>query len=192
MFATCPTCGAANLEGADECAQCGADLRTVGLPAAKSPVETSIMQLPLTALQLTPVHAVTPDTTLDVAVQTLCRQKVDMLEVVEDGRLIGLISVRDIMNRVGPDYRNKLSLPVSQFMTRNPETLARDVPIAFGLNKMDVGGYRHVPVVQDERLVGVASVRDMIRYLVKHMEQTGSGSKAPPDLDAGPPGAFAE
>lgn len=190
MVATCPSCGAANFEGADECARCGADLRTVGLPAPASPVETSIMHLPLTALELTAVHAVTPDATLDVAVHTLCRQKVDMLEVVEGGKLIGLISVRDIINRVGPDYRDKLSLPVKQFMTANPQTLPPDAPIAFGLNKMDVGGFRHVPVVQDGRLVGVASVRDMIRYLVKHMETTARDTKAPPDAGAEPPSAF--
>jgi CBS domain-containing protein len=88
--------------------------------------------------------------------------------VVENGRLIGVFSVRDIVARVGPDYREKLGRPVREFMTPRPETLPPDAPISFALNMMDVGGYRHVPVVQGGRLLGVVSSRDVIRYLIKN------------------------
>jgi CBS domain-containing protein len=57
-------------------------------------------------------------------------------------------------------------------MTGKPETLPPDAPINFAINKMDVGGYRHVPVVQEQRMIGVASIRDVIRYLVRHSSQT--------------------
>ena len=164
---TCPDCGATNIEGADECRNCGSDLRTVDLPRPASQIERTIMHEPLTALTLTPIHAVSPETSLETAVHALTRQKVDILEVVEDGHLIGLLSLRDIVNRVGPDYAGKLQQPVRQFMTPNPETLPPDAPITFAINKMDVGGYRHVPVVQDGRTVGVASAGDVIAYLWK-------------------------
>jgi CBS domain-containing protein len=109
--------------------------------------------------------------TLEVAVQTLVRQKADLLEVVENGRLLGVLSVRDVVTRVGPDYRQKLGRPVSEFMTPNPETLPPDAPITFVINKMDVGGYRHIPVVQGERMLGVVSARDVIAYLVSHSRE---------------------
>src|SRR4051812_1536342 len=150
MAMICPACGAKNLEGVDECVSCGTDLRTVDLPKPASEAERSVMHLPLTALSMTQVHAIPPDATLDAAVQTLVRQKLDFLEVVDgpSGKLLGVFSVRDVVTRVGPDYRGKLQQPVSQFMTQTVETLPPDAPITFALNRMDVGGYRHVPVVQ--------------------------------------------
>jgi len=163
----CPSCGHKNLEGADACSNCGSPLTKVDLPKPASRVEQTVMQLPLTALEMSVVHSIPPDTTLEDAVQTLNRQKIDILEVVEDGRLIGLLSVRDIVMRVGPNYRDKLSRPVREFMTPKIETLPPDAPITFAINKMDVGGYRHVPVVQHGKMVGVVSSRDVIRYLIK-------------------------
>ena len=168
---TCPSCGASNIEGVDQCGNCGGDLRTVDLPKPASQIERTIMHEPLTALAMTKVHAVAPDATVDEAVQTLVRQQVDLLEVVEGGKLIGVLSVRDIVNRVGVDYQSKLGLPVRQFMTPAPETLPPDAPITFAINKMDVGGYRHVPVVQEGRVLGVVSVRDVIAYLVEHSRE---------------------
>jgi CBS domain-containing protein len=60
---------------------------------------------------------------------------------------------------------------VRDFMTPNPETLPPDAPVTFAINKMDVGGYRHIPVVQGERMLGVVSARDVIAYLVKHSKE---------------------
>ena len=169
MATACPSCGARNLEGADECGDCGADLRTVDLPKPASEVEQSVMHLPLTTLSMRQVHAVSPDAALDVAVQTLVRQQLDMVDVVDgDGRLVGVLSVRDVLHRAGPEYRAKLAQPVRQFMTPTVETLPPDAPITFALNRMDVGGYRHVPVVQGDRVLGVVSSRDVLDYILKH------------------------
>ena len=172
MPTICPLCGTKNLEGDDECCNCGADLRTVDLPTPASQIEQTVMQLPLTSLKMTPVHAIPPDTTLEAAVQTLVRQKADLLEVLQNGKLIGVLSVRDVVTRVGADYRQKMHLPVRQFMTPHPETLPPDAPISFVINKMDVGGYRHVPVVQGgDRMLGVVSASDVIAYIVKHSRE---------------------
>ena len=171
MATICPSCGFKNIEGDDQCAECGADLTAIDVPKPASKIEQTIMHLPLTTLDMTKVHGVAPDMTLEVAIQTLVRQKLDIVEVVENGKLIGLLSVRDVMTRVGPDYGDKLKQPVRYFMTPKAETLPPDAPIVFALNKMDVGGYRHVPVVQDDRMVGVVSTRDVIRHLVKHSRE---------------------
>jgi CBS domain-containing protein len=180
MPLTCPSCGYKNLPGADDCANCGGDLRATDLPKATTRIEQAVMNMPLTALGLSRIHAISPDTTLEIALSTLFRQKADILEVVENERLIGVLSVRDIITRVGADYETKLDRPAGEFMTRTVETLPPDAPITYAINKMDVGGYRHVPVVEDSRMVGVVSSRDLIRYVVKNSSKTVSNSKSTP------------
>jgi len=59
--------------------------------------------------------------------------------------------------------------PVSQFMTPSPETVDSEARIAFAVHKMDVGGYRHMPVVTQGRLSGVISVRDVLRYVTQNL-----------------------
>lgn len=192
MAMTCPSCGAENLEGVDQCANCGIDLRTADLPKPASRIEQTVMHLPLTALPFNPIHAVAPDATLEVAVQTLARQKVDVLEVADGGCLVGVLTVRDIVNRVGPDFAAKLASPVREFMTSDPQTLPPDAPITHAINTMELGGYRHVPVVQGGRTVGVVSADDVIQYLVKHgreqvaTEGVTTSHGAQPDRRQGP------
>ena len=54
---------------------------------------------------------------------------------------------------------------MSQFMTSPVETLDLDDRIAFALHRMDVGGYRHLPILQDDRVMGILSVRDILDYV---------------------------
>ena len=171
MNTTCPSCGAKNIEGVDECAECGADLSRVDLPKPLTRIEQSVMELPLTALGIKAVPTIAPEEPLGEAIRLLAEEKLDLLAVAENERLLGVLSVRDIVTRVGSDYAARLDEPVRSLMTRDPETLPPDASITFAINRMDVGGYRHVPVVQQGRLIGVVSTADVIRFLVRHSRQ---------------------
>src|SRR4051794_7162955 len=123
MSTRCPSCGGEKIEGAAPGKKCGGGLRGTELPHPAAQNQRTIMHEPLTALKMTKVHAIGPDTTLDAAIQTLVRQDVDILEVVDEGRLLGLLSVRDVITRVGADYPSKMNQPVRDFMTKGGETL---------------------------------------------------------------------
>jgi len=56
---------------------------------------------------------------------------------------------------------------VSRFMTARPETVAPTDTLNYALQKMDAGGYRHVPVVENGRPISVVSVRDMIAHITR-------------------------
>ena len=58
-------------------------------------------------------------------------------------------------------------------MTKSPDTITSDAPIAFALHKMDVGGYRHLPVMDGGRVVGIVSVRDIMRYITEDLMSLG-------------------
>lgn len=84
--------------------------------------------------------------------------------VQDHGRLAGIFTERDVITKVfGLDDCRSVS--VAEVMTRDPESLESKDELAFALNRMSVGGYRHIPVVDHGKPVGVLSVRDIVNYL---------------------------
>lgn len=169
MSILCPSCGTKNLEGADECCNCGADLTTISQPAPTSSTQAVLMHRAIGTMDLGEARVVSLDTSLEDAVHILASENRGFLSVVDhsSGKLVGVLSVRDIMRTCGPDYPPHLHRPVKDFMTPQPVTLPPDAPVAFALNKMDVGGHRHVPVTQEGVLLAVVGVRDVLKLLVK-------------------------
>ncbi len=92
--------------------------------------------------------------------------------ITEDGTanspLTGVFTERDVLLRVIDCGRHPLELPVAEVMSPDPEFLQSDAQVAWVLNMMSVGGFRHVPVVNVHRYpVAVISVRDVVEYLVE-------------------------
>ena len=92
--------------------------------------------------------------------------------VVERGATVGIFTDRDILNKLADSFAARAHLPVRDFMTPDPETLEHDVPIAFGLNRMMVGGCRHIPILCEGRLAGMVSVRNVLSFLVERLGET--------------------
>ena len=105
-----------------------------------------------------------PDDSVDAALLLMREHRVGCVLVVEDERLVGILTERDLLMRVdGP----RSTRPIRDVMTPDPETLSPDDPIVYALNKMSVGGFRHVPLVDNTgQPVGIVSVKDIIDYIV--------------------------
>ena len=110
------------------------------------------------------------NTTLRSVIETLREQKVGCVIIVNDaGRLAGIFSERDVLTKIAllhTDYE----VPISQFMTKNPQTAQMTTTIAFALSMMSHGGYRHIPIVDEENFpVGMVSVKNIVDYLVQSL-----------------------
>jgi CBS domain-containing protein len=115
------------------------------------------------------------------AVTLMRKENVGCLVVCEGERMVGILTERDLMRRVLA-LGEPLTVPVSQCMTRNPVVVHRKEPIAAAIRRMEEGGYRHLPVVDEAgRLVGVLSVKRIVHYLVEHFP--GTIYNLPPDPD---------
>jgi len=90
-----------------------------------------------------------------------------ILVVDAAGKLLGIFSERDLLKKVAGLRENYAALPISQFMTADPESVSPKDTLAFALHKMDSGGYRHIPIVADDQAIGIISVRDMLRHITR-------------------------
>jgi CBS domain-containing protein len=134
----------------------------------RAPIERAISDEDIRALGLGPAISVRSDTSLYDTVQTLQREHIGCVLVTdEQGKLQGIFTERDLLAKVALRSLDWKAERVSDYMTRDPETLHPDDRIAWALKLMHIGGYRHVPLTdQAGRPVGVVSIKDIVDFIV--------------------------
>ncbi len=109
-----------------------------------------------------------PQDTVAEAVRRMQERRIGCVVIAVDGPVLGIFTERDLINRVLTPGRS-LDLPVSAVMTPEPMTVQRKEPIAQAMKRMQKGGYRHLPVVDEHgRPVGMLSVKRIVHYIVEH------------------------
>lgn len=116
----------------------------------------------------------TPETPLSDACRTLCQRHVAVLAVVEDGRIVGLLSEHDIILRAICPGRPISDLQVADVMTREPRTVERTTATTEALALMRASRIRHLPVVENGRPIAILSVPD-IRTIDRLMVERYAG-----------------
>jgi CBS domain-containing protein len=101
------------------------------------------------------------------AVSAMIENRVGAVLILEDQKLLGLFSERDVLTRVVAQGRVPSETPIVDVMTPDPECLSFDHKLVFALNKMTVGGFRHVPILNKEGVpIAVVSMRDVVEHIV--------------------------
>ena len=87
--------------------------------------------------------------------------------VLDDGSLVGIFTERDILRALGDSSSADLARvsAVSKWMSEDPETIDPETPVAEALNRMLFGGFRHLPVMDGEAVVGMVSMRDLAKSM---------------------------
>lgn len=118
----------------------------------------------------TPI-VVKPETTLAECVKVLQQYRIGSLLVVDDdGKLIGIFTERDCILKVMGKVQSLQDALVKDYMTPRPVREQAEASIAFALNLMSHGGFRHVPIVdQDDVPIGIVSVKDVVDHIVRKM-----------------------
>ena len=119
-----------------------------------------------------PAITATSRESLAEAADRMSQHRLGSVVVVEDRRPVGILTERDLLRRVLA-VGKPLTLAVAECMTSSPEVVHRKEPISAAVRRMEEGGYRHLPVVDEAgHLVGVLSVKRIIHYLVEHFPST--------------------
>ena len=164
----CPHCGHANLEGLDNCEQCLHDLRTLDVPLPTGGLQKHLMEDTIGQIPSDRLVTVGPNDSVADAVARVKEVGIGQALVIEDGRLVGILTERDLLYKVAGPEVDLARTPVSRLMTPNPETVEAGDAIRVVVNKMSVGGYRHVPIVKDGQPVGIISAKAVANYILKH------------------------
>ncbi|MFY9586259.1 MAG: CBS domain-containing protein [Actinomycetota bacterium] len=107
---------------------------------------------------------VDPETTLAEATTMMGEQRVGSALVMDGERLAGILTERDIVRAMSTAH-DAPARPVIEWMTKNPTTSPGDTPVREALRAMVEGGFRHLPIVEGETVVGILSMRDIAKAL---------------------------
>lgn len=116
------------------------------------------------------VFAIPPDATVAAAVRMMNERNIGAVAVVEDDRLIGIFTERDVLRRVIDGRMDPETTPLYEVMTRDLAVIKPTTTIAEALVVINSRNCRHLPVLDGERLVGMLSIRDLTNWLVDDKE----------------------
>jgi CBS domain-containing protein len=145
-----------------------------GIIKAESPSETEEAAVTIAAIlqgKGSEVLTVEAGTTVREAVALLARHKIGAMPVIRDGEVAGIMSERDVIYCLKSDDAAMLDWPVERIMTAPAITVTPEKQVMGALSLMTQRRIRHLPVVEDGRLVGLVSLGDLVKYRMDKIEQ---------------------
>jgi CBS domain-containing protein len=104
------------------------------------------------------------------AVQIMAKRRIGAVMVVEDDKLLGIFTERDAMVRIVAENRDPDTTTLGEVMTAAPQTIQASDSVIMALEMMNKRGFRHLPVVEGDKLVGIVSIRDLYRTVKEQMD----------------------
>lgn len=166
----CPECRYDNIEGVDYCANCGHDL--AGMDQANAPLGTSgpdFVREPLSEIPARPPVKVSGADPLALAVRMMQHTDTDCVLVMDGSQLAGIITPWDILHKVAGQDDDLNAVSCAQIMTADPVFLREDDDVAVAINKMSLGGFRHIPLLQGDQPVAVVTIGELFKHIGPHL-----------------------
>ena len=126
-----------------------------------------MMEEPISAVAGNQVIVVTPETSIGESVRLMKQRRVGCVMVVSGGKLAGIFTERDLLLKLVGTGKSLDELYVRDYMTQSPETVEAGDSLRIALNKMSVGGFRHIPVVAEDQVTGLVTAKDALKYLAR-------------------------
>jgi CBS domain-containing protein len=117
------------------------------------------------------IESVGPDAKLSAAIKILGERRIGAVLVMNQGRMEGILSERDIVRVLGERGAAVLEEPVSAVMTRKVVSCRQSDTVSAIMEMMTLGKFRHLPVVEDGKVVGLISIGDIVKSRVQEYER---------------------
>jgi CBS domain-containing protein len=123
------------------------------------------------------VETVTSSTTIGEAAAVLNAKRIGAVVVLDNGKVVGILSERDIVRHLGTDWSSLTNRPVADIMTKAVVTASRFATIADVMERMTEKRIRHMPIVDNGELVGIVSIGDVVKRKIEETEQEATALK---------------
>jgi len=117
------------------------------------------------------IVSIEPDTTLSDAIRVLADRRIGAVLVVKDQRIEGILSERDVVRVLAARGAAVLDVPVREVMTSKVVGCRDKDTVAEIMERMTAGKFRHLPVLEGERIVGLISIGDVVKWRVMEYER---------------------
>ncbi len=161
----CPSCGAENIEGVDTCEKCMMDLRSIDVPESAQVATETELAASISGVRMTKPRVVASTNSVREAIAMMKGDPMGAVAIVDSGKVVGIFTDRDVLKKVAANAA-ALDEPVSRYMTPDPVVLREDDTMAYALNKMGDGGFRHIPVVRNGDLIGMLTGREIMAWML--------------------------
>jgi CBS domain-containing protein len=139
--------------------------------ARRLALQAVLQQTRVSALTLTRVPILLPEQSLEEAAEQMRKVSHGSALICDDDQLLGILTERDLLRLLAEEV--DFDSPVSRYMTTRPRTLSPDDRLAYAVLLMDRGGYRRLPVIDNERCAaGIVDVKTVMNYLVEQVPTT--------------------
>jgi CBS domain-containing protein len=162
----CPRCGHENFRGADRCDNCLEPFRDRDVPQPSVGFQRVLMEEPVSVVVSDQPLIISPSDHVSYAVTLMKQNRNGCVLVTSDEKLTGILTERDLLKLVGPG-RGLDQIKIEEVMTHSPETVESTDSLGVAINKMSVGGFRHIPIMEQGRLCGLITAKDVLRYLAR-------------------------
>jgi signal-transduction protein with cAMP-binding, CBS, and nucleotidyltransferase domain len=161
----CPCCNCIVEAGAPWCGHCWVSLVNEGGAMPQDRVEWSLLNDPVSRLALPKALCYPFNTPISFVLEGMDREKTPAVCLTtKEGKLAGILTEHDILEKVAPLGIHALELPVDQFMTSDPEWVAETEVLARVVQIMDGAGYRHLPILRDHKPIGIISAGMLVTH----------------------------
>lgn len=116
------------------------------------------------------IFSINPEASVLDAVKEMNRRQVGSMLILDEGKIVGIFTERDVLRRVVVEGLAPATTPVSEVMTKEVDTFPPDLSVDEAMAHMTAKRHRHIPVVEDDRILGMVSIGDVTRWLSKTFE----------------------
>jgi len=118
------------------------------------------------------VFSVEPDTIVYNAIEIMAEKNIGALLICENGKLVGIFSERDYARKIILKGKSSKDTTIGELMTKDPVTVTPDSSIGYCMELMTNRRFRHLPVVDENKVIGVISITDVVRFIMEEQELT--------------------
>jgi CBS domain-containing protein len=162
----CPSCHHDNIEGTDECVNCGAALIGLDLPGASHGSQSpDFIHQPLSNIPIREAPSVGPSDPVSLAIRQMRRADANCVLVMDGKSIAGIITGWDIVQKVAGQTEDLSAITCAEVMTARPVFLHDEDSVGVAINMMASGGFRHVPILKGDVPAGVIVASDIFRHI---------------------------